>query len=609
MKKSIQNKPLKYNENTKYHDIKCSQVTEVFVTIEGIWHHLSTTRRLQVGLLLATMLISGFAEILSLGAIVPFILALNQPEKLLNVPILREICNALNYNTLDKAVLLATFLFVVAVVLAAFVRVLNIWLNNTLAGEIGADLSCEAYRRTLYQPYDIHMSTNTSALIATSTSQVNRAVSAIGFFFQLITSLISSSFIIIGLLLVNFKVSVYSIAAISCFYLILAFSTKQRLSNNSKTVAKSVKEQVKSLQESLGHIRDVILDAAQESFVTAYRSKELPQRRLMAQSKFLSEYPRYVIEAVGLVGLAFFAGSIAILKGTTNDALAVIGVLALGAQKLLPMLQRIYSSWSRIEALGSDLSDVLSRLQQPMPTALAQKSKYDFQQDLKLDNIYFRYSNDKKDVLKGLSLTIRKGQCIGLMGASGCGKSTMADLIMGLLVPDSGRILIDNKDLHNSADPEFLQAWRQGISHVPQNVYLADITIAENIAWGLPTDEIDFDRLEWSADLAQVSEFIHSLPLNYFTRVGEQGVFLSGGQRQRIGLARAFYKESNLLILDEATSALDTRTEEAVVDAMGARRHALTTIMITHRASTLRYCDEIITFEDGNISSKSMSSQ
>ena len=238
-------------------------------------------------------------------------------------------------------------------------------------------------------------------------------------------------------------------------------------------------------------------------------------------------------------------------------------------------------------------------LKYPMPRLVDDVHPLLLKEGISLTGVCFRYDQNEKEVLKGLNLTIRRGERIGLIGGTGSGKSTTADLIMGLLVPTNGRVLVDGVDLHDQAHPERLTAWRAAIAHVPQSIYLADSSVAENIAFGIPLDQIDLDRVKQAAQQAQISNFIESNPEGYFSFVGERGIRLSGGQRQRIGIARALYKQALVLVFDEATSALDNTTEAAVMAAVEGFSKDLTIVMIAHRLSTVQSCDRVIQLEQG----------
>ena len=286
-------------------------------------------------------------------------------------------------------------------------------------------------------------------------------------------------------------------------------------------------------------------------------------------------------------------------RGSSSAVIPLLGALALGAQRLLPALQQIYSSWASLQGHSAAIQAVLAMLNQPLPPVVRRAEPLPLRDDICLEGVHFRYGPEQTEVLRGLELKIRRGERIGLIGSTGSGKSTMLDLLMGLLEPTAGKVLVDGDDLHHSLYPERLAAWRAAIAHVPQSIYLADSSIAENIAFGVPRHQIDIVRVKEAAQQAQIASFIESSLEGYDSFVGERGIRLSGGQRQRIGIARALYKNAELLVLDEATSALDTATEEAVMATVETLRKQLTIIIIAHRLSTVRICDRVIKLSQG----------
>ena len=332
-----------------------------------------------------------------------------------------------------------------------------------------------------------------------------------------------------------------------------------------------------------------------------YRSSDRPQRQFEAKNQFLGQFPRFALEALGLLAIAFLAIALVLSKGGGSEAIPLLGAFALGSQRLLPALQQTFTSWSQIKGSSADLISVINMLRQPIPSTIDTKSKLSLNNELCFCEVGFAYGKSNPQVLKNLSLTISAGQRVGLIGSTGSGKSTTVDLLMGLLVPTHGHIYVDGLDLHDPSCSERLHAWRSSIAHVPQNIYLADSSIAENIAFGVPKEQIDLNRVRLAAQQAQIATFVESSPGGYDSFVGERGIRLSGGQRQRLGIARALYKQAQVLILDEATSALDNDTEKAVMDAINQLDRNLTVVMIAHRLSTVAKCDRVIRLDHGRV--------
>lgn len=567
--------------------------------LSRLWRQLSRRRQRQFGLLLGLMLISAFAEVISLGAVLPFLAILTAPDVVFERPVVAMMAKSWGLRTADQLVLPLTVAFAMAALMAGVVRMLLLWMNTRLAFVCGADLSAEVYRRTLYQPYEVHVGRNTSEVISGITSKVGGAVAVL---YQMLT-LTSSVFLLVAIVaaLIVIDPTIAFLAAIGfgVSYALISRFTRQRLRRNSQRIAVEETRVVKALQEGLGAIRDVLLDGAQSIYCNEYRQADRPLRHARGDNIFIGGSPRFAMEALGMVLIATLAYGLSRQPGGIASTLPVLGALALGAQRLLPALQQAYNSWANIVGNHSSLADALALLEQPLLPEVMQPAPppWKFQDAIRFEAVSFRYSPDAPWILDGLNLEIRKGERLGFVGRTGGGKSTMLDMLMGLLPATKGQIAVDGKVL----DASHMRAWRQAIAHVPQSIYLADKTLAENIAFSVPPELIDMQRVRQAAQQAQIADFIERQPKGYNALVGERGVRLSGGQRQRIGIARALYKRASVLVLDEATSALDSATEAAVMEAISELDRSLTILIIAHRVTTLQRCDTIIELENGRI--------
>jgi ATP-binding cassette subfamily B protein len=300
-----------------------------------------------------------------------------------------------------------------------------------------------------------------------------------------------------------------------------------------------------------------------------------------------------------MVLIAGLAYSMARTSSGASNPVLVLGSLALAAQRMLPVLQNLYSNYVRIRSCQVSVQDALEMLEQPLPAhaSLPPATPSPFQHTIELRGLHFRYSESTPWVLRGLDLRIPRGSRVGFIGATGSGKSTLIDVLMGLLTPSKGTVQIDGTPIF----PDHVRGWQAHLAHVPQAIYLADISIAENIAFGVPPDQIDRSRVREAARQAQIAEAIEAWRDGYDTLVGERGVRLSGGQRQRVGIARALYKRADVIVFDEATSALDNQTEAAVMEAIDGLHPDLTIFLVAHRLTTLRGCDLIVELERGGI--------
>jgi ABC-type multidrug transport system fused ATPase/permease subunit len=567
--------------------------------LNRLWYHISPRRRGQFGLLLVLMLLASFAEILSIGAVLPFLGILTAPERIFDLPLMQPVVRTLNLVEPNQLLLPLTLFFGLAAIIAGSMRLLLLWASTKLSYATGADLSIVVYERTLYQDYAVHCARNSSEVINGITNKTANAIGVISNIIGILSSMIMLTCILIALIAVDPFIALIAFCGFGVIYGFVIYLTRRRLLINSHVVAIESTKVIKSLQEGLGGIRDVLIDGTQSTYCKIYNEADMLLRRAQGGNMFISSSPRYFMEALGVVLIATLAYSLAKQPDGIAKAIPILGALALGAQRLLPVLQQAYFSWSSIQGAQVSLKDVLSLLDQPLPNYFYQTSKQSmrFNHFIGLKQIDFRYSPQSPYVLKGIDLKIAKGSRVGFIGATGSGKSTLLDIVMGLLHPTNGSMEIDNQEVAAGNN----RAWQEHIAHVPQAIFLADSSIEENIAFGVPKDQIDHNRVMKAARQAQIADTIECWPNQYQTFVGERGIRLSGGQRQRIGIARALYKQADVIIFDEATSALDNETEAAVMQAIEWLSKDLTLLIIAHRLSTLKNCTQIIELADGGI--------
>ena len=545
------------------------------------------------------MIAASFAEILSLGAVLPFLAVLTDPNRIFQLPATQPFIKILGITAPDQLLKPLTITFGLAALISGSMRLLLMWANNRLSFAAGADLSISIYRRTLYQPYAVHAARNSSEVINGISSKTGNVINIIQQVMILISATIMLISILIALLTLDTVIALSAFGGFGLIYAVIILFTRKRQYNNGKCIARESTQVIKSLQEGLGGIRDVLIDKSQSVYCQIYRNADLPLRRAQGNSSFISAAPRYGIEALGMMLIALLAYVLARQPDGIAKAIPVLGALALGAQRLLPILQQAYGAWSSIQGNQVSLQDTLALLDQPLPDDAGQPvpDPIAFSRQIDLKNLSFRYSPETPYVLNKLNLSIPKGGIIGFMGLTGSGKSTLLDIVMGLLQPTDGTLNIDGEPIITSNNG----AWQAHIAHVPQAIFLADSTIEENIAFGVHTTKIDHKRVQQAAKKAQIADIIETWPKKYQTFVGERGIRLSGGQRQRIGIARALYKQADVIIFDEATSALDNETEQTVMQSIEDLGKDLTILIIAHRLTTLKNCDQIVELGDGGI--------
>jgi ATP-binding cassette subfamily B protein len=568
--------------------------------LKRLWRCFDPRRRGQFGLLLAVMMLSSLAEIVSIGAVLPFLGVLMSPERIFDLPMIQPFIQVARITKPDQLLLPLTIAFGIAALIAGGVRLFLLWATTKVSFAAGNDLSISVYFRTLYQPYEVHCMRNSSEVIAGISSKANGVIwNTILPVLTIISASIMLIAILLAMMLIDPLITFLAFGGFGVLYAVIIGITRKRLLVDSEVMARESVSVIKSLQEGLGGIRDVLIDGSQASYCDIYRKADLSMRSAQARSFFIAGSPRFSMESMGLVLISLLAYMLSKQPDGIEKAIPVLGAIALGAQRLLPVLQQIYSSWVTVRGGHVSLQETLELLEQPLPEYSNQPdpSPLSFNQNITLKEISFRYSPQGPYVLKKIDLNIAKGSRIGFIGATGSGKSTLLDIIMGLLNPTDGALLIDDKVISAANN----RSWQSHIAHVPQAIFLADSTIEENIAFGVPNHKIDFKRVLQAAHQAQISKTIESWPKQYQTFVGERGIRLSGGQRQRIGIARALYKRADVIIFDEATSALDSETEEAVMQAIEGLSKDLTLLIIAHRLTTLKNCTHIVELGEGEI--------
>lgn len=568
--------------------------------LKRLWRALPGRRRAQFGLLTLVMFLTSLAEVFSIGAVLPFLGVLVDPERVFAHRYTRPLIDWLNINQPADLLLPLTVIFIIFALLAGSLRLLLLYLTTRLSYSTGADLGTEIYRRTLYQPYAVHAGRNSSKVISGITKKTHHVIfNEIMPLIDLVSASLMLVMVMATLLFIAPVISLSAFVGFALIYVLVTYLTRRQVSRNAQVISTENDYVMKSLQEGLGGIRDVLLNDTQELYCRTYHRSVKKLQVAQGSNQFVQDSPRFAVESLGMVLIALLAYALSQSSAGLTGAIPILGALAMGAQRMLPMLQRCYRAWTSIKGHQKVLADVLELLEQPAPKpgSITPAKPLAFSDSIALSGVNFRYRPELDRVLHDLNFDIKKGTRLGIMGTTGSGKSTLIDLVMGLLDPESGTISIDGAPLTD----QNRRNWQRRIAHVPQAIFLADTTIAENVAFGVPPEQIDLARVKQAVAQAQLTDTVEKLPKKYHTKVGERGVRLSGGQRQRLGIARALYKQADVIVFDEATSALDTHTETAVMQAIEHLSPDLTIILIAHRLSTLRGCTHILQLENGRI--------
>lgn len=549
-------------------------------------------------MLFVLIIVTSFTEVLSIGSALPFLSVLISPDSILTNPSLRPVFEMFTITSPEQLLVPITIAFISAALIAGAMRLFLLWFSVRFSFSMGADMKVAAYERALYQPYAIHTTRNSSELI-TGIGKAGIITSVFTNILNFLSSGILMIAVLSALLTFNAIVTLSLFGGFGSIYALITYFTRKKLLRNSQSVARESVQALKAMQEGFGGIRDVLIDGTQSIYCRVFRNADFALNRANGNNQFLSQSPAFGIQALGIVFIALLALVLSRQGSGITQHIPMLGALVYGSQRLLPALQQLYSAWSTIQGQRKSIDDALDMLEQPLPEYLhhTESEMLPFTKDISLSNLSFRYNSKLPWILRNLDLSIKKGSCVGFIGETGSGKSTLLDLIMGLLQPTKGSLQIDGLALGEKN----IRTWQSHIAHVPQSIFLSDASIEENIAFGIPKEKIDHERVLTAARNAQIADLIESWPAQYKTFVGERGIRLSGGQRQRIGIARALYKEADVIILDEATSALDNDTELAVMQAIECLGKELTVLIIAHRLTTLKNCTQIVELGEGGI--------
>jgi len=554
------------------------------------------TKRQRKGFVILTLLlfVGMILEVFGLGILIPALSILLDPEiveKTLLIANIKSFCPEISHQ-------IFLFYFLGAIVFIYFLKSLFLVFlthkQNRFLTNVTAYISNNLFSSYLSQPYCFHLNRNASELIKNIQIEINYLYT---FLLSLITIFIEGGFMIsvLAALIYIEPLGAISIGIFYSFLSIIFLQFTKRKLNQWGELRQDLDAQVSKIAlEGLGGIKDLLILGKTSFFIDQYSKKNYLKARLNANQGTVSQIPRFYLELISIVGLVSFIILLLFQGKDATSLITVLGVFVAATFRMIPSLNRIIAATQSMKFYRSSVDVIYSEIKNFNTFDIKAKEQIDFnfQNYIKFKNIDFGFTKENK-ILKNVNLEIKKGQTIGIIGESGSGKSTLVDLLIGLHNPTSGQIIIDDIE-----DIQLSQSWKNNIGYVSQSIYLTDDTIKNNIALGVSEDHINESRIIELLKEVQLENFIKNLREGFNTRVGERGVQLSGGQRQRIGIARALYHKPEILILDEATSALDTETERNIMESINFLKKGKTIVMISHRLSTLRGCDNI--FEINN---------
>jgi ABC-type multidrug transport system fused ATPase/permease subunit len=572
------------------------------------WRVLTPPQRRAVLAMQLVALLMAASTAGGIAAIAPFFAVLGKPALIEENVWLRWLFVAGGFAGPQTFMLALGAGFVLIVLLTNLVAVLGTLAMSRVALRIANELQTTLFEEYLSRPYSFHCARNSTLLLNNVLYETTRlAHGVLESAFTLVTALATAAMIIASIVMLKALVALAMVAALASGYGLIYLAVRGRLLRAGQTQSRCGGEQTQVVTESFGGIKEIIVLQVRGFFRRRFESSSREFLRAAARTQLIAQSPRHVMECVAAAGLVSLALALAAPGGGLGGWLGPLTFLSFATYRLLPTLQQVYAAVVRIRAdgaavglIGADLRRARSAGRRPAPGDLAagpggwaQRP----QREIRLNEISYRYAPERTWALQGVSLRIPARSTVGLVGANGSGKSTLLDVLAGLLVPSAGTVEVDGCEL----DASTRAAWQGQLACVPQQIFLLDASIAENIALGVAPQEVDQVRLREAARLAQLEDFIATLPAGYHQRVGERGLALSGGQRQRLGIARALYRQAAVLLLDEPTNSLDGLSERELVYTLGRLRGRCTIVLIAHRMSTVRACDLIFELADGRL--------
>ena len=564
---------------------------------------LSPTEHKNAVILLIMITIMAILDMIGVASILPFIAVLTNPGLVDTNFFLKnmfQLSSIFGVETNQQFIfflgIIVFFLLVASLGFKAFVTYMQIRFVQMCEYSIGKRL----VKGYLQQPYSWFLSNHSADLGKNILSEVGQII---GNGLSPFMELIAKGFVVITLIsllvLVNLKIAFIVGVSLGFSYLLIFYFVRKFLKESGKRRLKNNQLRFVTLSEAFGSIKEVKVRGLEEIYINNFSNSAKIFSRTEASSQVVSQLPRFILECIAFGGILLIILYMMFKTGNFNNSLPIISLYAFAGYRLLPALQQVYSSFTQFTFAGSAIDKIYSDLKNLKSfNNNHNQEPLTFKKEIILNNVYYNYPNTSKTALNGINLKIQAKTTIGLIGPTGCGKTSTVDIILGILDPQKGNLEIDGKIITK----QNLRAWQRLIGFVPQHIYLTDDTIMSNIAFGVKPEEIDKEKVEKVSKIANLHDFvINELSEKYQTKIGERGVRLSGGQRQRIGIARALYNNPKVLILDEATSALDYQTEEAVIDAINSLDKSITIIVVAHRLNTVKGCDIIFKLEGGKI--------
>jgi ATP-binding cassette subfamily C protein len=565
--------------------------------------------KFKIIILIILMILAGFLEVVSIALLSGFVAGVADPNLILNNEYISSILSFLNINSDRQILIFGTISLILVFLIKNIYLITYKYFQARFIYNRYRSISTRLFKIYMNVPFSFHLNRNSASLIRNvSTESKMIATNVMLPILQIATEFIMALSIIILLLSVQPIITIFILIALGMVSYFFLKGTKKTMKKHGQKALNEREKIIKTVNEGIGGFKEVTLNNRKPWFITRFEDSmlNLSKAEIFQQTTKQSVSP--IIETIAIAGMLLIA-FILLKQGHSLAMLSsILALFALSIRRLLPAVNNIVAQYSSlrynaysVDPIYQDLVDLEKYENMNDKAEDKEKNKEEYKkttlkESIEVKNLNFKYQKEQDLILKDINLNIKQGQAIALVGSTGSGKTTLADLILGLLKPSSGKIEVDGKDIYTD-----ISAWQENIGYIPQFIYLSDDSIKNNIALGLEENEIDEDKLQKAIEASQLTEFINRLPEKENTKIGERGIRLSGGQRQRIGIARALYDNPEVLVMDEATSSLDNITEKFIVEAIEQLKKNRTIIIIAHRLSTVKNCDQLYILKQGEI--------
>lgn len=566
-------------------------------TLKKVWSLFTPAEQVKARWMLLLALLMALAETLGVISIMPFLSVLARPGVVQENPWLHAAYTRLGFADTRSFIVALGIASIVLVLASSAFKTVTQHLLNRFVHLLRHSISNRLLERYLAQPYEFFIHRNTAELSKTVLAEVDMVM---GNLIQPFAQVMVQGIVVLAMLALVFAYNPLTalaiVAVVGSLYSLIYLLVRRRLKRIGAEMVEANRQRYQTCNEALQGIRDIKITHAEATYEQRYSNSSRTQARHMAANETLSQTPLYLVEATGYTGLILIALVLLFQSGDVARVLPALGLYGFAAYRMLPAAQIMYRGFARLKFASATLDNLHRDMSLPIPAAApVEQPAIVPRQEIRLNGVRYAYpATPDKPVLENFNMVIPVNTSVGIKGPSGAGKSTVMDVLLGLLAPQAGALCVDGQPI----SAQDLPAWQAAIGYVPQHIYIADASVAANIAFGIPKDQIDMHAVHRAARAAQIDDFVaNELAQGYDTPVGDRGVRLSGGQRQRIGIARALYRDPPVLFMDEATSALDDSTETAINAAISALSDSKTVVVIAHREASLKACTQLISLK------------